>query len=376
MMRLLKFELYKIFSQKMIYITFLVLILFSSMYILNFEKTDDQAKDFYQKWEGPLTSEKIQEAETSNEQLVAETEERIEEMIANGTEGAFLSESEEIQSGIYENIAFIQRVQETFNQRLQELKNSTKYNAGLEKQMLENVDLSYFSFHRGPAEIIDYTATFTFIITGAMLLIGLSSIYTREYSSGVDNYILSSKKGRSVLTWAKLGAALIYALTVVAAWEVVNVISKLYILGNLGWGTPLQFVFKYYFSPYGFNMLEFHLIQLGIHLAAAFGFAILILFISSISKNSLLSFFISGAIFSLPFLAVEMIPMKAWAMDTIKFSYLYIMRGEFLFAQFKTINVFGYPVLYPVAAVLWIGVLSLAIAAVTFKVLKNKEVDV
>lgn len=374
-MRLLKFELYKIYSQKMIYITFLVLILFSSMYIMNFEKTDDQTKKFYNKWEGTLTSENIQEAEASHEHLIAKTEERIEEMKANGSEGAFLSDSDEIKAGIYENIAFIQGVQENFNQRLLQLENSDKYNAELEKQLIENVDLSYFSFYRGPAEIIDYTGTFAFVITGAMLLIGLSSIYTREYSSGVDNYILSSKKGRTVLTWAKLGASLIYTLTVVAAWEIVNVISKLYILGNLGWETPLQFVFKYYFSPYGLNMLEFHLIQLGIHLAAAFGFAILILFISSISKNSLLSFFISGAIFSMPFMAVEMIPLSAWVADMVKFSYLYIMRVEFLFAQFKTINVFGYPVLYPVAAVLWMGVLSVVMAAVTFRVLKNKEVS-
>lgn len=374
-MRLLKFELYKIFSQKMIYITFLVLILFSSMYMVKFEKTDDQTKQFYKNWEGTLTSEKIQEAESANDQLMAKSEERIEEMKTNGTEGAFLSESEAIKSGIYENVAFIQRVQETFNQRVQELEGSSKYNAELERRMLESVDLSYFSYYDGPAEIIDYTGTFSFIITGAMLLIGLSSIFTREYSSGMDNYILSSKKGRTTLTWAKLGAGLIYALTVVAAWEAVNVISKLYILGNLGWGTPLQFVFKYYFSPYGLNMLEFHLIQLGIHLSAAFGFAILILFISSVSKSSLLSFFISGAIFSLPFMAVEMIPLKAWISDMVKFSYLYIMRVEFLFAQFKTLNLFGYPVLYPVAAVLWMGVLSIILSSITFRVLRNKEMS-
>ncbi|EDL66546.1 hypothetical protein [Bacillus sp. SG-1] len=373
-MRLLKFELYKIFSQKMIYITFLVLILFSSMYMVKFEKTDEQTKQFYKNWEGTLTSEKIQEAESANDQLMAKAEERIEEMKANGTEGAFFSESEAIKSGIYENVAFIQRVHETFNQRVQELEGSTKYNAELERRMLESVDLYYFSYYKGPAEIIDYTGTFSFLVTGAMLLIGLSSIFTREYSSGMDNYILSSKKGRTALTWAKLGAALIYALTVVAAWEAVNVISKLYMLGNLGWETPLQFVFKYYFSPYGLNMLEFHLIQLGIHLSAAFGFATLILFISSVSKNSLLSFFISGAIFSLPFMAVEMIQLKAWISDMVKFSYFYIMRVEFLFTQFKTLNLFGYPVLYPVAAVLWMGVLSMILASITFRVLRNKEV--
>jgi ABC-type transport system involved in multi-copper enzyme maturation permease subunit len=374
-MKLLKLELYKIFSQKMIYITFLILILLSSMYILNFEKTDEQTKQFYKEREGTLTSEKILEAEASNDQLMAKAEERIEEMKANGTEGAFLSDNEEVQSGIYEDIAFSQRIQAAINLRLQDLESSTKYNAALEKQMLKNVDLSYYSFYKGPAEIIDYTGTFAFVVTGAMLLIGLSSTYTREYSSGVDNYILSSKKGRTVLTWSKLGAALIYTLIVVAAWEAVNVISKLYLLGNFGWESPLQFVFRYFASPYGLNMLDFHLIQLGIHLAAAFGFAVLILFISSISRNSLLSFFISGAIFSLPFMLVEMVPLKPWLFNLVHFSYLYIMRVDFLFNSFKTINIIGNPVLYPVAAVLWMVVLSVALAAGTFKVLKNKEIS-
>ncbi|XXM70812.1 hypothetical protein ACQ0QQ_13950 [Lysinibacillus sphaericus] len=370
-MRLFKFELYKIFSQKLIYITLLVLVLLSSMYIANFEKTDDQTKQFYKEWEGTLTSEKIQQAEASNEQLTA----KVEEKMAAGENGRLFSENDEIESGIYENIAFIQGVEENFNQKLQALENSTKYNASLEKRMLENVDLSYFSFYRGPAEIIDYTGTFAFIITGAMLLIGLSSIFTREYSSGVDNYILSSRQGRKDLTWAKLGAAFVYALTVVAVWEAVNVISKLYILGNLGWESPLQFVFKYNFSPYGLNMLEFHLIQLGIHFAAACGFAILILFISSISKHSLISFFVSGALFSLPFMVIEMVPLKAWLSDMVKFSYLYIMKVEFLFTQFKTLNIFGYPLLYPVAAVLWMGILSLVMTLVIFKVMKEKEVS-
>ncbi|MGD6967391.1 hypothetical protein ACQCVP_13250 [Rossellomorea vietnamensis] len=375
-MRLLKFELYKIFSQKMIYITFLVLILLSSMYITKFEKTNDQVIEFYEEWEGTLTSEKIHQAEVSNDQLMTKVEERIEELTARGEEGNLYTESDGIKSGIYENIAFIQVVQKNLDQRLQELENAGHYNAELERQLIQGVDLSYFSFYSGPAEIIDFTSAFGFLITGAMLLIGLSTIYTKEYSSGVDNYILSSKKGRTVLTRAKLGAALIYALTVVAAWEAVNVISKLYILGNLGWNTPLQYVFKYYSSPYGLTTLEYHLIQLGIHLTAAFGFAILILFISSVSRNSLLSFFTSGAIFSLPFLLVEMTALQPWAVDAVKFSYLYIMRVEHLFAQFKTINFFGYPVLYPVAAVLWMIVLSVVMALVTFKVMKNKEVSI
>ncbi|MGF2616363.1 hypothetical protein FZC84_01090 [Rossellomorea vietnamensis] len=375
-MRLLRFELYKIFSQKMIYVTFIILFCLSSSYILNIDKTDDQVKEFYKEWEGTLTSEKIKMAQTSHDQLMVKTEERLKEMTDNGTEGNIFSETDSIKADIYENIAFIQEVQKNLDERLEGLKSSSQYNAELERELIQDVDLSYFSFYRGPAEIIDYTSTLAFVITGAMLLIGLSTIYTKEYSSGVDNYILSSKKGRTVLTWAKLGAASIYVIAVVAAWEAVNVISKLYILGNLGWNTPLQFVFKYYSSPYGLTMLEYHLIQIGIHLAAAFGFAILILFISSVSRNSLLSFFLSGAIFSLPFMIVEMMALKPWAVDAVKFSYLYIMRVEFLFEYFKTINFFGYPVLYPIAAVLWMIVLSAVIAMVTFRVMKNKEVSI
>lgn len=374
MMQLLKFELYKIFRQKIIYITFLGLIILSSSYILNFDRPDDSTKELYKRWEGAITEEKLEEAQTENEKLMVIFEQRLKEMEKNGEHGQAFTEYERVKSGLFESIAYIQNAKNNLNQRLIELESENNYNTELEKQLINNVDLSYFSYNKAPKEIIDYAGTIAFILTGAMLLIGLSSIYTRDFNTGVDHYILSSKKGRKTLTWAKIGASLIYAFVVVLAWEIVNVISKIVILGNFGWGTPIQHVFKYYFSPYGFNMLEFHLIQMGIHLAAAFAFALLIIWISSISKNSLLSFFISGAIFAIPFLVVEMMMLQQWLEDVFKFSFIYIMRVEFLFAHFRTVNFFGFPILYPVVAVLWMIILSTLLIFFTLKVMKNKEV--
>jgi ABC-type transport system involved in multi-copper enzyme maturation permease subunit len=276
--------------------------------------------------------------------------------------------------GIYETIAFITNIENNTSQRLSELEKKDNYNADLEKTMIKDLDVSYFAYNKGPERIIDYASVYSIFLTGAMLLIGLSTIYTQEYSSGVDNYILSSKKGRTSLLWAKVSASLIYTFVVVIAWEMFNLGWNIFQFGNEGWDTSIQHYFKYYFSPYSLNMWEYHFIQLGIHLLGAFSFAIMIVLISSLCKNSLIAFFINGAIFATPYLIVEMLMLPNGVEDIFKFSYIYIMNVEFLFEHFKTINLFGYPVLYPFVAIVWMVAFSMLLVSVTSQIVRKREV--
>jgi hypothetical protein len=76
-MQLLKFELYKIFKQKIIYITFILLVLFSTGFTI--QRTADWEKDLYKKWEGPITEEKIQLAQHGSEELTKKMDEHVED---------------------------------------------------------------------------------------------------------------------------------------------------------------------------------------------------------------------------------------------------------------------------------------------------------
>lgn len=369
-MQLLKFELYKIFKQKIVYITFLFLLLFSTGF--TFDRSTQAERDLYKEWEGPLTEAKVELAEKENARLNEIIDKRVEE----GKEGQILTDTESLRSGIYEQIAFIKGSERQLKETYKTLDQENKYNSELGKSMIQKVDLSFFSYNKGPGEMIDYASFYSILLTGCMLLIGLSATYTQEYSSGVDHYMLSSRKGKETLLRSKIIASLIYTAVVVLVWEIFNLVWNGIKYGFEGWSTPIQHMFKYYFSPYSFTMLEFHLVQLCLHLLAAFAFALLIILVSSLCKNSLLSFFINAVIFAVPFFVVETMNFPSWLEDMFSFSFIYIMKIEFLFDHFKTINVWGAPLLYPIVGLLWVIIISAVLLLVTNKVIKNKEVTV
>jgi ABC-type transport system involved in multi-copper enzyme maturation permease subunit len=369
---LVKFELYKIFKQRTVYITLFLLVLFSTGFTFN--HSTEMERQMYKDWEGPITKEKAELAEKEYQNLMRIMDQRAEDQGHQG--GHMFTDKEETQAGIYETIAFIKGSEQRLKSRYKEIREDNKYNTKLEKSMIQKVDLSYFSYNKGPRETVDYASTYALLITGAMLLIGLSTTYTKEYSSRVDRYILSSSKGRESLLWSKIMAAFIYASSIVLITEIFNLIWNGIRYGYDGWMSPIQNMHTYFFSNYSFTLIEFHFIQLGFHLLAAFSFALVIILVSSLCKNSFISFIINGVIFALPYWFVESMNLPIWLSDVFSFSFLYIMKVEFLFHHFNTINLFGMPVLYPFIALVWVLVVSLIAVLVSSRVMKNKEVTI
>jgi hypothetical protein len=231
---------------------------------------------------------------------------------------------------------------------------------------LYNVDLA-----SGPMNII---AVINPEVTGVMLLIGLSTIFTREYTSGVDNYILSSKTGKKELIWAKVGATLIYTFLVVFMFEIVNVAVNIWEFGVEGWGEGLQSFPPFAGSPYSLNMLEFHLIQLGIHFLGACGLALMIVLISSTSKNSLITFIISTVIFVGPILEfVDNIAIP-WILALLPFVFYNIMQVQSYFVEFNAVNILGQSISYPVFASLLMIILSSIFIMAIFRIIKYKQI--
>lgn len=368
-MELLKFELYKIFKQKTVYITFLLLIVFSTGF--TFQLTEQWEKDLYKEWEGPITAEKVKLAEEKNAVLMKKSEE------APDDEPFFFSDRENAEMAVYESVSWAAGVERNTAEYIKELDRADASAADeLEVSMLKKLDTSYFEYNVGPGKVIDFASVFSIFFTGAMLLIGLSAIYSQEYSSGVENYMLSARKGRKQLLWAKVGAASVYTVVVVIAWELFNLAWNTVQFGSEGWGTPFQHYFKYYFSPYDFTMLEYHVVQMAFHLLAAVSFAVIIVLVSSFSKNALISFFVCSALFGVPYLVVEMLMLPQWIEDLFIFTHIFSMNVERLFDFFKTVNVFGTPILFPfVAVVVMVGVMVVAVG-VGLRFMKRKELSV
>lgn len=245
----------------------------------------------------------------------------------------------------------------------------------MEKNMVEDIDLNSLYYSRPVAEMVDFVNTFALVLLGALILIGIAPVFTQEYTSGVDQYILSSKNGRKKLVTAKLFASGIFVLIIVAFSVFYNVISRISVYGNHGWKAALQSAAKYTTSPYDFNLLNYFLTQIGFQILAGLVFAFLVLFISSVSRNALISFFVSGFIFGFPILIVDFFGLElSWLTPILDFSYTNIMKVEGLFLQFNTVNLFGYPVLNPIFAVLVLVVLSAITLPLLYRVIAKKQI--
>ncbi|QOR67116.1 hypothetical protein IM538_02885 [Cytobacillus suaedae] len=212
------------------------------------------------------------------------------------------------------------------------------------------------------------------LLTGMMLLIGLSTIFTKEYSSGVDNYILSSKKGRWELVGAKIGASLIYTLVVIFTWEVFNLTYNHLKFGTTGWGEPIQSIPRYAGSPYHFSMIEFHVVQMGVHVLGALCFSLVIILISSISKNALIAFVLNLLILAGPSLEfMDEIPIP-WIVAALPFAFFNLLMVQPFFVEATTVSIFGVSLLSPIFACLLMVVLGGIFIVLIYQIMKKKEI--
>jgi ABC-type transport system involved in multi-copper enzyme maturation permease subunit len=73
-----------------------------------------------------------------------------------------------------------------------------------------------------------------------MTIIGIGTIFSKEYSSGMDQFLLSSKYGRSKAVTAKILASLIFILSVIIVWSLYSFAMATYSFGMHGWKSSLQ----------------------------------------------------------------------------------------------------------------------------------------
>jgi hypothetical protein len=372
-MSLIQWELTKIFKQKSLY--FVGLFLFGWFALVTFTNTYDTkvTREVFNEWEGPITAEKIAAAEKLN----AEVNEYF-------SKENTVNEQKNAEAGLTETIAMSQNIALTIKERegdLNQLIKEAESNGNqslaakleLQRDMYNDVKIDRISYYKAPQEAVDFVNVFGLILTGAFLLIGLSGIYSNEHASGVENYILSAKKGRSATMRAKLMAASIFAVVVVLFWEAFNLITRTAVFGTKGWDLPIQYSFKYFFSPYSLTFMEYHMIQISLHILAAIAFAGLIVLVSTLSKSTVISFFISGFLFGVPILAQSIMNVETiWVNKMLTLSLTNIMKVEELFMNFISYNVFGYPVLAPYVGIA-IAVAVLVGAAVLSVVLIERK---
>ncbi|OEH94242.1 hypothetical protein [Bacillus solimangrovi] len=382
MKQIIKFELNKIFSQKGIYIAMLLLFSLFVLMLVNESRNisprletkayeiKEELRILAQDWEGKLNEEKFNEASQTSDALF-DYSSSTSDLTHKETAELFITES---------YIRNYNTKYKTIPERINELdvvlnksnKNEVAYkNALQEKNMLNDLKLDTFQYNTGPKTTIDFVDSYSYFFTGIILLIGLSPLFVKEATTGMDQLIYSSTHGRKKGVIAKLLASFIFLSFVILTWVTFDLLLVSYMYGNSGWSSPVQLLqYSLVYSPYSLTALQYFLIQIGTHFLAGIAFISLILLVSSLSKNLLVPFVTCGAIFIAPIINIG---SPFWEYVR-KYSFSNFMKGPGLH-EFNAVNVFGFSVLDPIFNVSLLILFSVALIIFLYKTIQRKQIS-
>ncbi|MCL4441866.1 MAG: ABC transporter permease, partial [Firmicutes bacterium] len=245
----------------------------------------------------------------------------------------------------------------------------------LEYQMLQNTSNPVVGYSGGWAQVIDFIPTFGLVFTGALILLGLSPVFSEEYSTGMASIILSSKHGKGKVITAKILAACIYIAGLVLFFALLNTATCFLLLGTNGGGYPLQNIYLYHASPYALTLARYFIYEILVFLAGSLAFGLLILFLSSLSRSALIPLFAGGLVFATPLALLKLGINIAWLNRLCELSYSEVMRVKNLFISFKVYDFFGRPVLYLDVVLLAVVVYSMVSVGLTYYTFKRHQVS-
>lgn len=372
-MSITRFELYKIFSRKSIWIL-LAIMLVGIILPLQLLVASSDHPPVYQPTQP--TPQQVQQAKTDLPNLQQEIQQ------SGGGRPAYWKLWHQYQSAqaIVDSASgtAVRGQMKLLQQSITKLKSSGRtgftYRADkLEYTMLKNLPfIGGGMYNGGGAIIIDFFKTYGFLIYGAMILIGLSSVFSEEYAIGTDSFLLTAKNGKRQIVTAKIKAASLYTIFMGCIVAGVNVIMNAILFGTQGLDYPLQSI-PLYSTPFHLSILQYIGLAIVIQLLSGLAFSCVVLLVSAFNRSSLISFFISAGIFALPELIVKIIG-KGWAQTLMNFSYTGLMEVSRLFYGYIVYNLFGHPILYPLLAISLMVIESIPIVWLVYRVYSSHQI--
>lgn len=376
MKELVKFELKKIFSNKLIYIVASVIaafILTSSIFEYK------EIKDIYDGREGVEDLvEKYREMNLTKEEYI-----RLFNKVNNKyNEGENLTKNEEfiltylkeyyrINDEAQVGIDYTYYNVDSLTDKLKELKvnnleNTYEYkDLELAKNMLSELEDPKSEYMGSWRNVLDLNVAATMKVI--LIVIGLSTIFTREYSSKVAYINLSSKNGKTMLNRAKIIAAFIY-LTVVFIFVTIIYQISAFPLGMPNGDLALNTFMNE--AIYNITVNEYYILSLVVSYLGTLIFGMITILLSLLTRNVLVSFGLPLAIF----LFSGTIKLPEVIMNyTSKLNFAQLIRAKEVFNTYITFNVFGKPVLYPYL-IIGLSVIALIIFLIIYKIYSKKQV--
>ena len=378
MIRLIKYELYKIVTRKSVWLFLLIILSFLTFtyYYRNYQPRDERniQKQVYTGIEGNLNSTKVKKIKL-----------KVQSLLLKKEEDRFFCQDDLNQ------INTILNWQKNNAKKIHDLSNKISIlkqnkdfgfeykNFVKEKDMLKKVKKPEMHMSRG---WIQFFAVFSHeFFSILIIIIGISAIFSSEHSLNTSPLLLSSKYGKSKIITAKIIAGLIFTSSIFILFSAFHITNDWNTNVLKGWSSPIQEVSSLSWlsessfadSPYALTKIQYLISFLFIKFLGCMAIGVFVMFISSIAKSPAVTFIISFLTVFLPEIFVQF--AKTGVIKFIyDFSYYSLFSPAENFKQYHTHNIFGFPIMHLNLLVIVYALISLILIYATYYMGKRQQI--
>ncbi|MCE9674942.1 hypothetical protein LPC27_04140 [Paraclostridium bifermentans] len=178
-----------------------------------------------------------------------------------------------------------------------------------------------------------------------LIIVSICTIFSNEYQSNTASIIFSSKNGQGRLTLAKVISGLLFSTIIFLVINGIQV-AILAMHGFDGWNLPLGFLPSYARTPYIMNIGTFYMMGLLVSYIGIVLFTLLVMLVSLISKNDMISFAINVVILLGPGFLAKIMPTYMLTKIFMELNIENLIGPISMFGNISTYNIFGNPTLY------------------------------
>mgnify|MGYP000984411711 CR=1 FL=1 len=146
-------------------------------------------------------------------------------------------------------------------------------------------------------EFVDLNHAYLPLCIAFLVILGLCGIYSDEYANKTQSELLTSRNGRAGVFGDKLIAGFLYTAVVVTFFQLAGFGIYAAVYGLPGEDISLASLPWFYMSPYHLSARTYYFFQIFGSFLGAFALAAIVMCLSSLAKNALPPFFVSGVVF-------------------------------------------------------------------------------
>ncbi len=215
-----------------------------------------------------------------------------------------------------------------------------------------------------------FSYSFSSVLCVILLLLGVIPMFCSEKENDMEIILLTSSKGRRITVGAKIISSIIFTVTVVTAFEIINFFGFMYFSRLDGLSQNVYAVQGYEFVPFECKVWQFCLILYLFRLLGMCVISLVFLLLSRIFKSSVISFVLGTIVFFSLMMCKTFLTSEAGFFANL-FNPVTALTSYNLFQEFQAVNMFGTPVLSSIVtfmtSVLIVIVLLMLIAFLPLK---------